>query len=515
MGFTLPSEIPFFSKFTSTQKVALLSFMALLFSVPSAFYLSQKNTDIRSQATVNTILGTTTGNKITWKTTNVSLEADSFVLNINGKQYYGIPDLGSSAIQVQTNEANSQYNTFIARWKEKGDYLNFGIYFKINSGNWYIDSIHAYYSNQSIPDWLYFYEKAIPPTSIGYPYSKLQIDIPSTQAGAKFPGSLHFENLKLQPFLSTIFSSCSDSDGGENYYVKGKTNGIAEYNNQPINGEDFCWPKDQYPDGEYIAEWFCKKSSDGKEYAVYLTTKCPNGCENGVCKSIVTTPIPTLSPTPTTSPCLDSDGGQNIYKKGIAQSLTSGTSQEDCCAISDSNNPRPSCTKFINGKDEGNSVWEGICDSGGRTIGYLYVCPNGCLNGVCLQTSSTPVPTNTPVPTAVITAFNQNIPVRTLVLPDSSPTTAFPSDTPTSSLTPTEIPSLTNNQLTEQVVFLSPTPGLSSLSDTTERPTTTLDNIEFERETPTPIPRESLFNTFKSTFIFSLFQNFLSIFSGK
>lgn len=505
MGFPLPSSIPFVSKFTSPQKIALLSLLTLLFSVTSALFLAQKSTENRSRATEKTILGTTTGNKISWKTSNVSLEADSFILDINGKQYYGIPDPGSTAIQLQTNEANSQYNTFLARWKEKGDNLTFGIYFKINSGTWYIDSIHAYYSDQSIPNWLYFYEKAIPPTSIGYAYSTTQIDIPSTQAGAKYPGSLHFENLKLQPFLTVVSNSCSDSDGGENVYIKGKTIGIAEYNNQPITGEDFCWPKDQHPDGEYLAEWFCKQSSDGKAHAVYITQKCENGCDNGACRSISLSPTPILSPTPAL--CIDSDGGPNLYTKGISENLISGTRQEDCCAIIASNNPRPSCTKFINGKDEGNSVWEGICDSGGRTIGYLYACSNGCLNGACLQTSSTPVPINIPVPTAVITAFNQNIPVRTLVLPDSSPTTAFPSDTPTPSLIPAETSLLTNNQLTEQMVFPLPT--------TIERPTTTLDNIEFEREILTPTPYKSLFGAIQNTFIFSLFQNFFSIFSGK
>ena len=88
--------------------------------------------------------------------------------------------------------------------------------------------------------------------------------------------------------------------------------------------------------------------------------------------------------SPTTA-CTDSDGGNNIYVKGTAK----GTNGEgtDCCAITTSENPRPSCTKFITGKDEGNSVWEYVCKENGEIIGYLYSCPSDytCKEGACTK----------------------------------------------------------------------------------------------------------------------------------
>ena len=62
---------------------------------------------------------------------------------------------------------------------------------------------------------------------------------------------------------------CTDSDGGKNYYVKGKTSSPTYY----WNLEDFC------NDGTNLTEGFCTLEStpSAEKYA------CPNGCGNGVC----------------------------------------------------------------------------------------------------------------------------------------------------------------------------------------------------------------------------------------
>ncbi|MEA3342967.1 MAG: S-layer protein [archaeon] len=81
--------------------------------------------------------------------------------------------------------------------------------------------------------------------------------------------------------------------------------------------------------------------------------------------------------------CTDTDGGENIYTKGTVKG-TNGDAT-DCCAVQTSENPRPSCSKVVTGKDEGNSVWEYACKDNGEIIGRLYDCSNGCKDGACIK----------------------------------------------------------------------------------------------------------------------------------
>jgi hypothetical protein len=71
---------------------------------------------------------------------------------------------------------------------------------------------------------------------------------------------------------------CTDSDGGINYYEKGKTSG---------NHEDFCfkdknWATGVNYDHRGLYEMYCGDQGSG----IQTLTKdhsCPNGCENGAC----------------------------------------------------------------------------------------------------------------------------------------------------------------------------------------------------------------------------------------
>jgi hypothetical protein len=72
-------------------------------------------------------------------------------------------------------------------------------------------------------------------------------------------------------------------------------------------------------------------------------------------------------------PCIDSDGGQNIYEKGTAQS------------------PRETWGDSCSSSDRLLEVWCRTPDSE-RPEGYYADCPNGCLDGACIKTA-TPIPT--------------------------------------------------------------------------------------------------------------------------
>ena len=66
--------------------------------------------------------------------------------------------------------------------------------------------------------------------------------------------------------------SCTDSDNGENYYLKGAATGTSANDGSTKTLTDYC-------DGNTLKEAFCSFSTfvGWKEYS------CPNGCEDGAC----------------------------------------------------------------------------------------------------------------------------------------------------------------------------------------------------------------------------------------
>jgi hypothetical protein len=75
--------------------------------------------------------------------------------------------------------------------------------------------------------------------------------------------------------------TCTDSDGGRNYYVKGQTTSY------PVGGTggtfiDYCTDSTgatSSDTGDYVGEWWCY-TDDTVHEDVY---KCPNGCKDGAC----------------------------------------------------------------------------------------------------------------------------------------------------------------------------------------------------------------------------------------
>jgi hypothetical protein len=95
---------------------------------------------------------------------------------------------------------------------------------------------------------------------------------------------------------------CVDSDGGRNYYVKGK---IDYTTIAGVTGSisDECY------DGQYLQEFYCDVSSgDNYKYEKYA---CPNGCLNGACVQATTPSITVTSP----------NGGE-VWKVGETHNIT-------------------------------------------------------------------------------------------------------------------------------------------------------------------------------------------------
>jgi hypothetical protein len=80
-------------------------------------------------------------------------------------------------------------------------------------------------------------------------------------------------------------TTCTDTDGGRNYYVKGNTIGHDGRTDQFYTGHN-VWDK-CLTDMERLTEWYCENNLIKSE-----VVKCSNGCYNGACKPGITVTSP-------------------------------------------------------------------------------------------------------------------------------------------------------------------------------------------------------------------------------
>ncbi|MBM3309154.1 MAG: hypothetical protein FJY77_02780 [Candidatus Altiarchaeales archaeon] len=133
---------------------------------------------------------------------------------------------------------------------------------------------------------------------------------------------------------------CMDSDGGENYYVKG----TAEDSNMK-SYTDYCV-------GEEVREAYCCPDTGARQDHKY---KCPEGCSSGAC----------VNKSKTTKPCEDTDSGLDYYKKGTVTAST-GSYTDECA-------------------QDGVNLIEYHCTQTYYYTFTTYQCPYICLEGACLQ----------------------------------------------------------------------------------------------------------------------------------
>lgn len=162
-----------------------------------------------------------------------------------------------------------------------------------------------------------------------------------------------------EPALPSTSSNCTDSDGGENYYLKG----VRSFDGN--SHEDFCVASDLTEsnpvaeEGPYVYEYFC---GGEKMY------ECPLGCQDGAC-------IDNTNVSNTTFFCNDSDGGIIYSVQGITSS--SSESFQDVCVNLGS-------SSFAAKSMNGNYLKEFYCSN--DSIEFVYFpCTYGCSNGACIE----------------------------------------------------------------------------------------------------------------------------------
>lgn len=161
-------------------------------------------------------------------------------------------------------------------------------------------------------------------------------------------------------------STCTDSDGGKNIYKSGKAydNDRGQY--------DYC-DFISFENG-ILKEAVC--NVNGKKEVIDV--KCPAEtpyCNRGICSNIP-------------AKCEDTDGGNNIFIKGITTIPTSEDAPQhtDYCEYLSTKNPANydsiSKENYCEGSDCG--LREFSCFLGGPNLDYkVHKCPNGCKNGAC------------------------------------------------------------------------------------------------------------------------------------
>ncbi|MDO8740272.1 MAG: LamG-like jellyroll fold domain-containing protein [Candidatus Woesearchaeota archaeon] len=161
-------------------------------------------------------------------------------------------------------------------------------------------------------------------------------------------GSYNYSKFFIKTIeFDTANITCTDSDGGMNYYVRGFVNGIWSDGDFANNQSDVCG-------GTILNEYYCNKNISN--YVLTSVYTCTNGCSDGAC----------INATPAIK-CKDSDGGKDYYVTGNV--TQSGQTYQDACI-----NPT--------------RLREGYCQNDSYTVA-VYGCPNGCGNGACLTVKRT------------------------------------------------------------------------------------------------------------------------------
>ncbi len=184
--------------------------------------------------------------------------------------------------------------------------------------------------------------------------------------------------------LSREQVSCTDTDGGKNYTVKGNTN--MTNSTGKFSYVDSC------SNTQSLNEYYCDVNNIAKRESY----TCPNGCENGACKPIGIQP----------NVC-----GNGIVERANVEACDDGNKANgdgcsDRCRFEESDSPKKICgdgdgglntgvASFANASDgtiltdecvDNSVLYEAECDpnKGGLLDGELINCVNGCTNGACI-----------------------------------------------------------------------------------------------------------------------------------
>ena len=193
--------------------------------------------------------------------------------------------------------------------------------------------------------------------------------------------------------------TCTDSDGGKNYYTKGNVT-VCTYGVQSGG----CGLLSDNCVGNTLQEGYCDGNNNRVDSYV-----CPNGCSNGACISNQTCPslmANDVCPSNCNGTCYCGSGPTAQYcSPGLKCCFNTILSNPNTWACGDC--PTTSCTDSdgLNYYNKGYVDWNGVrdydfCDGNyvmelfcnntdqypEHSVGFL--CPNGCQDGACVSASN-------------------------------------------------------------------------------------------------------------------------------
>ncbi len=174
-------------------------------------------------------------------------------------------------------------------------------------------------------------------------------------------GTINNKPLEIQNCTSTT-TNCTDSDGGINYYVSGRSEGRV--NGSDINAGEWCGlvgvgggvVSSCSGANCTLSESYCYDSQTIKE----ITYNCPYGCSDGAC-------LQQTNQTITCSDDMDCPSTTITYCNNNSEACSSTTSY--------------SC------QNPGTTSSKCVVAGGGGGCGF---CPNGCSDGACVEKECTP-----------------------------------------------------------------------------------------------------------------------------
>ncbi len=78
--------------------------------------------------------------------------------------------------------------------------------------------------------------------------------------------------------VGTTINTCTDSDGGKEYWIKGNVRGEYTF----FKTENFQH-SDECKDEKTLIEYYCIEDSTKNRFQESIKYKCPNGCNKGKC----------------------------------------------------------------------------------------------------------------------------------------------------------------------------------------------------------------------------------------
>ncbi|NOX71836.1 MAG: DUF333 domain-containing protein [Candidatus Micrarchaeota archaeon] len=180
--------------------------------------------------------------------------------------------------------------------------------------------------------------------------------------------------------------TCSDSDGGKNYYKRGKVktgSGITEEDSCTYC-TGFCEPGEECNSVcRAVEEFFC--GENGIEKTIY---SCPNGCKDGECLAVPTSACTSDSDCGVPEKDTYCADGSACMKTKYPKCINPGTERAKCSYVATGG-----CKACPNGCEDGKCIdskcGDGICEENEKCdidcCSYYcqLSCPNGYIEGSC------------------------------------------------------------------------------------------------------------------------------------